>query len=260
MKQILASILVLGVTLTVVAILRDSRGDDAVLPVACSLKPSSPGRILVGQGIDSGKTDPQNRTLLPASERVISTTGEEVLLKIYADRTFQLHLPENTNDIFVPAGEKLFTSETDCPDEVPDGVQIKIRNSAGEILTAVNGISYGADGAGWYRPVLIPSRIRMPVFSRRRIVNGEAVAVFSDPPKMELSAPADRISLRVKLSAMIERLPHNIRNQSGLEFKLSISPVVLFNAYDSKGDCLDRQDFPRHETGWLDGDLLFDDE
>ncbi|MCX6880852.1 MAG: hypothetical protein NTW21_44685 [Verrucomicrobia bacterium] len=152
MKRILVSILVLGVTLTVVAMLRDSRGDDAVLPLACSLKSSLPERIQVGQGIDAGNTDPQNRTSLPASERVISTTGEEVLLKIYADRTFQLHLPENTHDIFVPVGAKLFTSETDRPDEVPDGVQIKIRNSAGEIFTAVDGISYGADGAGWYRP------------------------------------------------------------------------------------------------------------
>jgi len=260
MKRILISILILCVTLTVVAILRESRGDDAVLPVASSLKPSPPKRSLVGQCIDSGKTDPQNHTLLPASERVISTTGKEILLKIYADHTFQLYLPENTNDIFVPAGEKLFTSETDCPDEVPDGVQIKIRNSAGEILTAVDGIGNGAEDAGWYRPVLIPSRIRMPVFSRRRIVNGEVVAIFSDPPKMELSAPTDRISPRVKLSAMIERLPHNIRNQSGLEFKLSIAPGALLNAYDSNGTRLDCRDFPRHETGWFDGGLLFDDE
>jgi hypothetical protein len=260
MKRITFWILALALALTVIAVLRHSRSDDVVSSASPLPKLPRDRGIKVAGGSEARGSHSQNSTSLPASQRMISTAGKEIRLEIYADRTFQLHLPEDMNGIFVSRGQKLFTSENDRPGEVPDGVAIKIRNGAGEIFTVVHGMSNGTIGEGWYRPVLEPNRIRMPVFSTRRVAMAETAPLVSEPPKLDLSAPAERMSPRVKLSALIARLPRNIRNQSGLEFKLSIEPVDLLSAYDMKGARLNSQDFPRHETGWLNGDLLFDDE
>jgi len=193
-----------------------------------------------------------------ADEQLIASTGHQVVLKVYADRTFQLQLPDSTEDIFVPVGCKLFTG-----DPLLSGVKIKIRNSVGEIFTADGGygiqISFSPDDHSWYRPG--SNSIEMPVFSSRDPETGETSIRGSieaiEPVSME---PGSRMSPRCKLADLIFGLSPRIRRQSGLEFKLAIFPHALPNARDSEGAYLSIEGFPHRETDWLDGDLLFDDE
>lgn len=233
-----------------------SRKDDTRLPAPEPVK-SSPRKTALKVKVGDGNS-PQTSSR-PASGMLVSTAGKKVLLNIYADGTFQLALPEHSNEIFVPKGENLL----DHPAGLPRGVKIKIRNGAGEIVTASGGRGmqtlYDGEGSGWYRPGT--GSIEMPVFSKRVVIAGvvHQVPVPSESRPTERPAPDRRISQRTRLSAMIEGLSRNFRNQSGLEFKLSIIPAGL-NAYDSAGKRLGAPDFPMAETGWLNGDLLFEDE
>jgi hypothetical protein len=259
--RITLSILILVVALILVVLLRNSRRDDDAAPHADSFRSSSPHQIKTGPGIRSAENDPRDHSALPASERVIASAGDQVVLKVYADRTFQVHLPDTTKDIFVAVGKDLFTSW----DGIPKGVKIKIRNGAGEIFTAEGGVgmqfSYGPDGHTWYRPGT--GSIEMPIFSSRRVPGtGEFIKIPGTGAPIEPvpNTSTARTSPRGKLADIIFGLSPRVRQQSGLEFKLAIIPAALPNARGSDRDYLSAEDFPRHETDWLDGNLLFDDE
>jgi hypothetical protein len=151
------------------------------------------------------------------------------VLKVYADRTFQVHLPETTEDVFVPVGKDLFMSES-----LPDGVRIKIRNGNGEILTSANG------SIGWFTPAISWS-------------GGHVVRL--DQERELLSS--DQRSADFKLSDMLMMLGRNLKNQDDLEFKLLISSNLHDFARGDDGEPLDANAFPEYETDWLDGELLF---
>jgi hypothetical protein len=258
--RITLAILILLGTLLLVIFPRPSMQDEDIFSKASSSGPSSRHQRQAEQETHSAKNGTRNRPAQPASTRVIASAGDQVVLKVYADRTFQLHLPDSTKDIFVPVGRDLFGDAND----IPPGVKIKIRNSAGEIFTGHGGrgmqVYYGPEDHGWYRPG--SGRIEMPVFSTVDPTTGEQTKVpgSGEPIEPLPDTSSARISPRGKLANMITGLSPGIRQQSGLEFKLAILPFALPNVRDSEGDRLQREYFPRHETGWLDGQLLFDDE
>jgi hypothetical protein len=99
-------------------------------------------------------------------------------------------------------------------------------------------------------------------FSSRRTEIGETMKISGtgEPIKSVSHASSARRSPRAKLASVIFGLSPRFRQQSGLEFKLAIYPYGIPNARDSEGNYLSPDDFPRHETAWIDGNLLVDDE
>jgi len=252
-------ILAIALVLVLVVLYRNSQSEEVQLKYSSSLDPASPYKIETNQNAQSLGDDSRDPSQPSGDERIIASTGDQVVLKVYADRSFQLHLPHTTEGIFVPVDKELFTS-----DSLPDGVKIKVRNSAGEIFTAEGGygmqISYGPNDESWYRPG--SNHIEMPVFSSRDPITGEAIIVpgSGEPIKPASTESSARSSPRGKLTDLIFGLSPRIRQQSGLEFKLAIFPSAIPNGRDSEGDYLSPLDFQLHETEWLDGHLLFDDE
>lgn len=151
------------------------------------------------------------------------------MLKVFADRIFELHLRDAAEEIFVPLGKELFTSGS-----LPAGVKIKIRNGNGEVLTAAFG------SIGWYTPAIYWSGIDV---------------VWPNEERELLRA--DQRSADFKLSGMLMMLRRNLKNQDDLEFKLSVRLYLHDYARDAKGETLGPGMFPDYEIDWLDGGLLF---
>ena len=120
--RVALAILILALALILVVLHRNSRRDDDAAPPADSFRSFSAHQTKTGPGIRSRESDSRDLPARPASERVIASAGDQVVLKIYADRTFQLHLPDTAKNLFVVAGQDLFTSW----DGMPSGVKIKI--------------------------------------------------------------------------------------------------------------------------------------
>lgn len=258
-------ILIILIILVVIFLWRKSQPEEVDQSFGTSLATSAPNRIETYPNGSSVGGESGGGVKSSAAQRVITSVGDQVILKVYADQTFQLFLPETSKNIFVLIGKELFTS-VDLPTGIslPFGVKIKVRNGAGEIFTAERGYGlrlwHGPGDDLWYRPG--SNQIEMPIFSSRLTKTGERIDIprSADAIHAISNEAGSRISPRGYIEDLIYGLSPRLRQQSGLEFKLAIIPTSLPNARDSEADYLSLDDFPRYETEWLDGKLLFADE
>lgn len=257
--RITLSVLILAIALILVLLHRISRRDDDGIPQAASLRPSPPHQIETARTIRPAKSGPRHESRSSLRQQVIATTGTQVILDVYADRTFLLHLPDRTKDIFVVQGKDLFATW----DGVPRGVKIMIRNGAGQVLTPVSSMGMQISGisaeSGWHG--WEPNHIEMPVFRSRLVTPGEPVDIPIPPDAIELvpRTSSARMSPRVKLADMARAFSlatREVADLEGLQFKLAFFPGQSGNARGPDGTRLTNDVYPWHETEWLDGGLL----